>query len=88
MKELLIGLPFEFSPQLIRPPQQRHIVRVFKISLPDDPRLSVRAAAVVSAGKAVEAEDRRSFPREMKRRCAPHAASAEDDCIVLAHSSA
>ena len=76
---------FQLAPQLVGPQQQRHVVGVLEIRLPDDPRLAVRAAPVVAPCKPVDPQHPRPPPRQVIRGRAPHAARAEDDDIVSSH---
>ena len=41
MKELLVGLRLELAPELVRPAEERDVVRVLEIGEPDDPRQAV-----------------------------------------------
>ncbi len=41
VEELLARLRLELAPELVRPPKQRHVVRVLEVREPDDPREAV-----------------------------------------------
>lgn len=53
----LPGEAFKVLPQAIAFQQQRHIVGMFEIGLPDDARLAVRTSFAVGRVEAVDAED-------------------------------
>ena len=82
----LTGNGLELAPQRVRPPQQRHVIRMFRISEPDDPAASVRRTELVSNAELLEAKDTRTAAGEMEQRCAAHPAQADDDRVV-AHVS-
>src|SRR5437868_4590688 len=56
MIKLLAAALGKFLPQFICPQEQRDVVRMFEIRLPNNPRAAVGAAAIVSRRKAVQAE--------------------------------
>src|SRR5262245_7912451 len=85
MQQIDVRFLLELAPQLIRPKQQRHIIGMLKIRLPDHARFAVRAAAVVSAGELIDPQDVCTAPGELISRRASHAAGTEDDRVVVAH---
>ena len=76
---------FEVAPQLVGPLQERHVVGVFEVGEPDEPRLAVRAALVVGDGKAVEAEHTLAARCEVTGGSTADAAEANDDNVECAH---
>ena len=62
--------------------EQRHVIRVLEIGQADDARFAVRAAAVVSGWKAIEAQDVGAALGEVIQSGAADAACAQDDAVV------
>src|SRR5947207_11731042 len=54
VQELLAVAALQLVPQLVGAQRQRHVIGMLVISLADDPRAPVRAAAVVRRPKAVQ----------------------------------
>ena len=62
--------------------QQRYIIGVLKIRFANNARLAVGTAAIMSAGKTIEAKDSKPSPRQMKRRGTANSASATHDYVI------
>ena len=77
----------QLRPQAIAFQQQRHVVGMLEVRLPDDPRLPVRAAAVVRRGEAVDPQHAQPAARKLPQRRAAHAAGAQHDRVVASSSA-
>ena len=60
--QVAAGVGLQLLPQLVGPPQQRHVGRVLEVGLPDDPRPAVAGSLVVRRAEALQAEHPRPRP--------------------------
>src|ERR1051326_4440251 len=79
--ELGTGLLFEILPQFVSAFEQRHIAGMLEVGEADEPRLAVRAAVVVSGGKAINAEHALPTARQVIKSRAADAAGSEHDAV-------
>ena len=75
------GIAFEFMPQLIRPSDDRDVMRMLEIDFANDPALAMRRAARVPGRKLLQAQHAPSAPRKMGCRRAAHGAESNDDDV-------
>src|ERR1700741_334037 len=73
---------FELPPQFVRPLNERDVQRMLEVRLTDDATVAVRRTKGMAWSELLEAEDAHSTARQMKERCAPHRAEADDDHVV------
>ena len=87
VEELLSGLVLELAPELVRAPEQGHVVRVLEVREADDPREAVGRALVVEDVEALEPEHALSAAGEVVERRASHPADSDDDDVVPLHEA-
>ena len=85
VQELLARLGLELAPELVRAPQQRHVVGMLEVREADDPREPVRRAVLVQEVEALEPEHALPAAGEVVERRAPHPADSDDDDVVALH---
>ena len=78
----LAGIGLEVVPQLVRPPEQRHVRGVLVVREADDPGDAVRRAELVEEVELLQPEHALAASREVIRRGRPHPSEADDDCVV------
>ena len=88
VEELLAGLALELAPELVRAPEQGHVVGVLEVREADDPGQAVGGALVVEDVEALEPEDALSAAGEVVERRASHPADSDDDDVVPLHPRA
>ena len=63
VQQRLAGLLFKIEPALIRFAEERNVIRMFKIGLANNPRLSVGAPLIVGRMVSIDSEHTRSARR-------------------------
>ncbi len=63
---------------------QRHIVRVLKVRLPNDPRVSVRTASIMGRLETVNTQHAGAPLGQVEQRGTPDASQAHDQGVVVA----
>src|SRR5690606_22290707 len=82
-QKLLAAQGGQLIPELVRPPEERNVVRVLEVGEADGARLAVRASAVVAGREAVDAKDSQALAREVEERRASYASSRPHDDRVV-----
>ena len=82
MIEPLAGQLGQGLPQFVRAPNHWHVIGVLEVGLANQPRLAVRAAAIVPQGKAIQPEHLRPALGQMIEGRTADPADSEHDCVV------
>jgi hypothetical protein len=81
-------LPTAFSqlgPELVRAPEQRHVVRMFEIRQTDNTGIPMRTPAIMTGWKTVYSQCAYAPTGEMIQGGAADPPGADDDAIILLH---
>ena len=78
----LAGIGLEVVPELVGPPQERHVRRMLVVGQPDDPGQPVRRAELVEEVELLQPEYPPPAARQVIGRCGPHPAEADDDRVI------
>jgi hypothetical protein len=81
-EEPLAGIGLEVAPELVRPPEERHVRRMLVVRQPDDPRQPVRGAELMQQVELLQSKHALAATRQVIGRCGPHPAQADDDDVV------
>lgn len=75
----------QLGPEIERPQDQWHIIWMLEIGLANNPRLSVRAAAIVTNCESIDAQDAGTATGQVIECSASDASEAHDNRIVSSH---
>ena len=81
------GQTLELAPQLVGPPQQRHVGGMLPVGEPDDSGESVGGAVLVDQVEALQPEHSEAPAGEVVQRRTPHPSQTQHDHVVGQSSS-
>ena len=87
MEQRASGRSLEVVPQFIRSMKQRDVVGMLEIRLADDPRFTMRTAAIVHKRKLVQSKHALTAMSQLQAGCRPHSTNADNNRVEVRFAS-